>query len=125
MVKDPANPTAPGIAPGDDACRGARAAEQLEVTAGLAATTRSGVTIRFSGATHDSYDDGRTDILLRLEISSAGGPTSPWMPSAFETPTYRVFGDSCVRITDASERRVIVDVAPLPTALPRSDGPER
>jgi hypothetical protein len=123
-TKDPASPAAPGGSPKDAACRDARDAERLTVTAGQAATTRSGVTILFSGATHDSYDDGRTDLLLMLEISGTGGPTSPWMLSAFATPAYYAFGHFCVRITDSSERQVVVDVAPLPIASPRGDEPD-
>jgi len=94
----------------------------MVVSAGGSATARSGLTVRFAGATHDSYDDGRTDLLLQLQLFDErdGAPISGWMPSAFTKPAYRAFGRFCVRVREASSDRVVLDVVALdgPAAKP-------
>jgi hypothetical protein len=100
--------------PADDpACAGTEEGEQLVVKAGGSATARSGLTVRFTGTSHDYYDDGSSDLLLLLELLDGrnGAPISGWMPSAFAKPVYWMFGGFCVRVTEASAVQVVLDVA--------------
>jgi hypothetical protein len=99
------------------ACERGPAPERVEVDVGKTAVTRSGVAVTFETSSHDSYDDGRTDLLLHLRFQGVmdDGSLSPsalrWMPSAFAKPEWVLLGiDRCVRVVEPGERRVVLEL---------------
>lgn len=91
--------------------------ERVDVEFGKTVVTRSGVAVTFETASHDSYDDGRTDVLLHLRFQGVmdDGSLTPsalrWLPSAFAKPEWVLIGvDHCVRVVEPGEERVVLEL---------------
>lgn len=86
----------------------------------------TGLGMRFDGSTHDSHDDGTTDLLISLAFWAPGQPSRTWMPSAFAEPRAEEMLRHCVRVREASEVQVVLEVAPVAagvTSLPACSAP--
>ena len=59
----------------------------------------------YRGSSRDHYADGTTILLLSLELFGM-----PWLPDARDR-SFHALGDHCVRIVDAAEDRVDLEVA--------------
>jgi hypothetical protein len=70
-----------------------------------------GLAVRFEGSSHDSYDDGHSELVLKLVLWDASGSTD-WLPSAPSTPGFFPFLGRCVRLVDGAEKRVVLEIAP-------------
>lgn len=84
---------------------------------GKTAVTRDRLAVTFEGDLHDSYDDGRTDVLLRLVFQGVmdDGRLTPsafsWMPSAFAKPEWAHLPvNACVRVVEAGAQRVVLEL---------------
>jgi hypothetical protein len=97
-------------------CESAGPTEPIALASGGWFVSATGLGIRFDGSSHDSYDDGTTELLLSLAFWSPGQRSSAWMPSAFAEPRYEVMLGHCVRVREGSETRVVLEVAPLPSS---------
>jgi hypothetical protein len=111
-------PREPDAPPGP--CAAVETTEQVTVPAGGWFVSATGLQVRFDGASHDSYEDGTTDLLLSLSFSAHGEASRSWLPSAFAEPRWETMLGHCVRVREGSEARVVLDVAPLPA--PNSTG---
>lgn len=96
-----------------DPCAGAAAPERLTIDAGTWRTSATGLSIRYEGASHDSFEGGRTDLSLSLTLWVEGEPSQPWLPSALAPSRYEMFLGHCVRVVSGSTARAELDVAPL------------
>jgi hypothetical protein len=96
-------------------CAGVTDPETLTLAQAGYFVSATGLGVRLEGASHDAYDDGTTDVLLTLTLWQSGAQSRSWMPSALAAPRYETFFDHCVRVREASETRVVLEVAPIPS----------
>ncbi|MDC0721149.1 hypothetical protein [Nannocystis bainbridge] len=113
MATEPAREPSEPTSAEPDACAGIEAPERLAIDVGAGRTSATGLSIRYEGATHDSFEGGAADLLLSLVLSVEGEPVQTWLPSALAKPRYVVFLGHCVRVAAGAAARVEVEVAPL------------
>jgi hypothetical protein len=86
-------------------------AERIALVPGGWFMSASGLSVRFEGASHDHYDDGKTALLLSLSLWDAR-ESSSWLPNALATPeSQRILG-RCVTVIEGSEHAVVLLIAP-------------
>lgn len=110
----PSGSPAPAAQPTTGPCAAAAGrAERLELKAGEARTTKSGLTVTFHGTSHDSYADGTTDLLVSLSFSR-GGQKATRLPSGLARQlSFEPLLGHCWRLADGGGDRVIIEIAPL------------
>jgi hypothetical protein len=106
-----------GASPAEDRCAAATASERVEVALGATVVAPSGIAVTYRGSSHDSYDDGRSDVLLELVFQGVleDGTLSPsaltWMPSALAAPEWHYLPvGRCARVAQAGDQRVVVEL---------------
>ena len=99
-----------------DPCAAVTTTEHLGIDEGAWRTSATGLSIRYEGASHDSFEGGGTDLSLALALWVEGEPSERWLPSALAPSHYTTFLGHCVRVTGGSAARAELDVAPLPRA---------
>ena len=90
--------------------------ERIEVAAGKWFASATGLVVRFAGASHDNYADGRTELFLLLSFDTETKASEEWLPSAFAPVQSHSVHGHCVALVEGSEQRVVVRVAPLQRA---------
>jgi hypothetical protein len=108
---------AEGVAPAP--CDHVTAPERLVIDAGSWLTSATGLSVRYEGSSHDSFEGGGFDLSLSLVLWTEDEQSQTWVPSAFAPPRYETFLGHCVRVAEGTEGRVVLEVAPLarPAAL--------
>jgi hypothetical protein len=99
-------------------CRRLDPPERVEVGFRQTVRTASKIAITFANQTHDSHDNGTSDVLLHLVFQGVdeGGNLTPsaltWTPSALARPEWTYVAiDRCVRIVEVGSQRVVLDVS--------------
>jgi hypothetical protein len=91
---------------------------KAEIAQGATARTALDIAVSYEGLEHDSFDDGRTDTIVRLTFRGVmeDGKLTPsaltWRPSALAPPRWVHLGSMplCVRVSDTSGDRVTVEL---------------
>jgi hypothetical protein len=84
--------------------------EALRIERGETRAARSGLKVHFVGAMHDSYDDGRSDLIVHLGLAWREASQS-WLPSALAEARAELL-DHCLRLVEAGPDHVVVAIAP-------------
>ena len=87
-------------------CSAVTATEHLTIDEGAWRTSATGLSIRYEGASHDSFEGGGTDLSLSLALWVEGEPSERWLPSALAPSHYTTFLGHCVRVTGGSAARL-------------------
>ncbi|PCC68651.1 hypothetical protein SAMN02745121_05326 [Nannocystis exedens] len=77
-----------------DACAGIDAPERLAIDVGAWRTTAIGLSIRYEGAAHDSFEGGAADLLLSLVLWVDGEPSQTWLRRRSRSRTTWRFWDT-------------------------------
>ncbi len=105
------------------ACSPGPTPERLAIASGKTVLTRDRLAVTYQGASHDSFDDGSTDLRLQLMFQGVmedGSPTPSalsWTPSAFAKPAWvHLAVNVCAQVVDGNEDRIVLELFRPPSA---------